>query len=305
MIDREWALQCMRGPVMSVRTPFLENGGIDYPGLCRSIDAGIAGGSRCMMLTAGDSHYFCLSDDEIASVTKATVDHTAGRALVVAADRSHNTHQAIEIAERFKKQGADVVMCLPPDWGRSCTADTLAAHYAAVARVMPVMIVTNLFIPRGHAFAMQTITKAMAASENIIAVKDDMGGSFAQDMCSEFHERCAIIAGGQKRNHLNIHPYGQAGYLSAFVLFNPAVATAYWLAIQQNDLKTAANIVATKDAPFFNYAISATGGFDAVLHGMLELYGHAGRWRRKPYHSLTDNEMADLAKTLGHLQLLD
>ncbi len=50
--------------------------------------------------------------------------------------------------------------------------------------------------------------------------------------------------------------------------------------------------------------VGFTGGFDAALHGILELYGLAGRWRPGPYHSLTDAEMERLAGFLKSKGLL-
>jgi len=47
--------------------------------------------------------------------------------------------------------------------------------------------------------------------------------------------------------------------------------------------------------------LSARGSLDAAIHGMLELFGIAPRWRRKPYHSCTDAEIDQLAAFLNQL----
>ena len=44
--------------------------------------------------------------------------------------------------------------------------------------------------------------------------------------------------------------------------------------------------------------------YDAGIHGILELYGLARRWRRPPYYSLDDAEMASLAEFLEGKGLL-
>lgn len=295
----------LTGPVLSLRTPFDKNGDIDYKGVRNMIDAGIAGGSNTVMLTVGDSHYDILSDSEIAEMTQAAVTHTAQRAMVIAADRYHGTSRAVEFATFAKRTGADMVMCLPPDWAQSTTPRTLADHYAAVATVLPVMIVTNRFIPRGEAFGMETLQRALDASTNIAAIKDDMCGVFAQKMAAALNERCAIISGGQKRNHLSMYPYGGNGYLSTFVQCRTDVTQRYWDAIRKDDVRGAARIVAEQDGPFFDYATTQTGNFDTCMHGMLELNGLAQRYRRKPYYTINDAELEQLAnrlKTLGLLQ---
>ncbi|MCF7853316.1 MAG: dihydrodipicolinate synthase family protein [Candidatus Pacebacteria bacterium] len=295
----------LTGPVMSLRTPLDKNGDIDHNGVRNIIDAGIAGGSKTVMLTVGDSHYDILSDDEIVEMTRVTVDHTAQRAMVIAADRYHGTSRAVEFATFAKSTGADMVMCLPPDWAQSTTPRTLAEHYATVASVLPVMIVTNRFIPRGEEFGLETLQRALDASTNVVAIKDDMCGVFAQKMAAALNERCAIISGGQKRNHLSMYPYGGDGYLSTFVQCKTDVAKRYWHAIQKDDVRDAARIIAQQDGPFFDYVKKQTGNFDACIHGMLELNGLAQRHRRKPYYTIGDAELEQLAdrlKTLGLLQ---
>jgi dihydrodipicolinate synthase/N-acetylneuraminate lyase len=173
-----------------------------------------------------------------------------------------------------------------------------------VAEVLPVMIVTNRFIPRGEEFGLEALQRALDTSPNVMAVKDDMGGAFAQKMCAAFQERCAIIAGGQKRNHLNIHHYGADGYLSTFVAMQTHVTARYCESIQDANYSAAARIISEQDGPFFDYVTRQTGNFDACIHGMLELNGLAPRYRRKPYYTLDDEEMEKLEGRLVALDLL-
>ena len=290
--------QALTGPVASISTPFRRDGAVDYRGLRSHIGFCLDGGSRTVLLTAGDSHYLCLSDDEIAEITKVACEQTAGRAMVVAADRYHSTARAIAFAEYAKGRGADVIMTMPPDWGLSCTPETISDHYAAVAGVLPLMIVTNVFIPRGVTFGLAAIRLALQKSESIVAIKDDMCGDFARRVCLEFHERCAIFAGGQKANHMNMYPYGCDGYLSTFIKFRPEVSQRYWQAIETSDLATASRIIRDIDNPYFDFIDTLPGGFNAGAHGSLEVAGVAGRWRRPPYYSLNDADMEKLTAFL-------
>ena len=284
----------LTGPIASIATPFNRDGSVDYQGLRNLIDFDIQAGSKTMLLTAGDSHYLCLSDDEIAEITRVTVEHTAGRAMVVSADRYHSTDRAVEFGKFAKDAGADVHMCMPPNWGPSCTESLLAEHYAAVAKHIPVMIVTNVFIKQGADFGLETVRLALAKSKNIVAIKDDMVGPFAQELGLLAHDRCALFAGGQKKNHLNMHPFGVDGYLSTFIQIKPKISHDYWAAIQANDMKTAWKITNDIDVPFFKHIMTLTGGWNAAIHAIHELTHIAKRYRRKPYYSFNDEEMDQL-----------
>ncbi len=304
-MDLDTVRHHLTGPLFSVRVPFNEDGSIDYDGMRRFIDAGIEGGSRSVILTAGNSHYTCLADEEIARVTRVTCEHAGGRAMVVAADCEYATDRAIEFAHYTRGLGADIYMCKPPNGPGSCTPESLAEHYAAVARVMPVMVVTNVFAGMDPAYGLETLELTLERSDHVLAIKDDLGGAFVQRMCMMFHERCAIFAGGRKHSHMNAMPFGCDGYMSVFVTFRPELARRYWRAVEALDLETARSILHEYDVPLFNYCMGLRASWNGAMHGMLELYGIAGRWRRKPYVSMNDREMAELAAFLRGKKLLD
>ncbi len=304
MTDVAAAREALTGPIASVRTPFSRDGGVDFDGLRSVIDFDIEAGSKAIVLTAGDSHYIALSDAEIAQVTTAAVEHVAGRALVVAADRYYHTRQAVEFAGFARQAGADIVMVLPPDWAHSTTTDTLVQHYGAVAQVMPVMLVTGVFLPRGMEFGLKSLQAVLDRVDGVVAIKDDFCGEFARKMGVLVHDRWAVWSGGQKQNHMNAHPYGCDGYLSSFLSFKPEIAHRYWAAIAADDLPNAAAVIRQYDMPFFEFISQMQGGFDAAVHGILELFDIAQRWRPRPYYSLTDEEMEELSDALRGLSVL-
>ena len=113
-----------------------------------------------------------------------------------------------------------------------------------------------------------------------------------------------MSAGGQKQNHMNMLPYGADGYLSTFLTFKPEIARCYWRAVEARDLTAAAAVIRDYDMPFFEHIIKTEGSFDAAMHGVYELYGLAERWRRPPYHSLSDAQMERLSGFLKSKKLL-
>ena len=292
----------LSGPVMSLHTPFCADGTIDFGGLRGLVERGIAAGSTVMLLTYGDSLYSLLTDSEVGEVTRVVAEQTAGRAAVVAADRVWWTGKTVEFARYAGDVGADLLMVLPPDWARSCTAGTLVDHYAAVAEELPVMVVTNVF-GRSPSMGLEVLGRLRDGVPGVVAIKDDLVGAFAREMALLLHGEWSIISGGQKENHFDLVHYGCDGYLSTFVAFAPRITRAYWQAVQSEDWGTAAGIIRDFDMPFFNSILGMPGSFDAALHGIYELFGISLRWRRPPYHSLSDEEMEELAQLLSDLKL--
>ena len=287
---------------MSVHTPFTRDGAIDFDSLRGLVELGIDGGSTTMLLTYGDSLFSLLTDDEVAEVTRVVAEQTAGRAAVVAADRIWWTGKTVAFARYAREVGADLLMVLPPDWAGSCTADTLVAHYSAAADEIPVMVVTNVF-SRSHGLGLEVLRRLRDEAPGVVAIKDDLVGVFARKMALLLHGHWAIISGGQKQNHFDLIHYGCDGYLSTLVTFAPQITQAYWKAVQAKELDAAAGIIRDYDMPYFEYVLNVVGSFDAALHGTYELFGLAQRWRRPPYHSLTDEQMEALSQFIVDLKL--
>ena len=181
-ISREAVREALTGPLASLHTPFERDGSIDRPGLRNLIDQTIGAGSKTVLLTYGDSLFSIFSDRDVAELTKMVVEETAGRAMVVAADRDWWTGEAVEFAKYAREVGADVLMAKPPIWGGSATKETFVEHFAALAEHIPVMVVTNVFSPSPE-LGLATIERLRDEVDGIVAIKDDLGGEFVRKMC--------------------------------------------------------------------------------------------------------------------------
>lgn len=284
----------LTGPVISLRTPFNKDGSIDYDGVRKQIDFSIDGGANAIILTWGDSLFSLITDEEIAQLTKKCVEFIKNRVALVAATGQWATNKTREFAVYSKEVGADMLMVLPPDWPGSTTVETLVPHYAAAGEHIPVMMVNNYLGARGQAFALEVVRALYERVPHVVALKDDLTGVIARKICIMTHDRWALIAGGQKQNHINMLPYGVDGYFSLFSTFNPEIARRYWRAIQANRMDEAMIYVTDYDMPVMDYLIGLEGSFDAGMHGMLEIVGLGKRYRRAPYHTLTDSQMEKL-----------
>ena len=296
--------EALSGPIPSISTPFLENGDIDYKTLSSMINFYIDSGIKTILFTPGDSLYFCLSDAEIAELTRFAAKEADGKIMLIAGDSNASTSQAVEFAEYSKKVGVDLYITLPANWCNAITPETCSDHYAAVGKVMPTMILTCALSPMGDSKALKTLEMSMDKSPGIAAIKDDYCGAFSRQMSLLCHERLAIIAGGQKQNHMNIIPYGVDGYLSVYARFKPEIAWKYWDAITRKDIPAAVNIIAKYDIPFFNKIMPFEGGFDVGIRAAMEVFGISKAWRRKPFRSADADDVASMREFFEKLKLV-
>jgi len=301
-IDRLRA--ALTGPVASIRTPFTRDGAVDFDGVRSVIDFNLQAESKVALLTAGDSHFTCMSDDNIAQINRVTVEHVAGRVLTVACDWEFATPQAVQFAKYCADLGADILMARPPDWAKSCTVESLVAHYAAVGEHVPVMIVTNIFGARTETFALETLRALVGRVPTVMALKEDVQNDIARKIAVTVHPQWAVFSGGGLRNFLNMHPFGCDGFMDRHMNFAPQVSHRFWNAVQQQNMSEARTVIEQVELPLEQYMGTFAGGRDAAIHGLLEIFEIAGRWRRPPYHSLTDTEMTELRAFVKNLGLL-
>ncbi len=166
------------------------------------------------------------------------------------------------------------------------------------------MVVTNVFVAAPMTTGIETLKRLQEEVPDVVAVKDDICDDFGRKISTLFHDSWTIIAGGRLEIHLYMAPYGSQSSLSTFSLFAPQVTHQYWEAIDSEDWRGAARIIEQYERPFFEFISKLPGGFDAGIHGALELFGVAQRWRRPPYRSLNDEEMEELSDLFKEISLL-
>jgi 4-hydroxy-tetrahydrodipicolinate synthase len=298
MISREKVRHALTGPIMSLNTPFNSDGSIDYPSVRRIIDFTIAGGSKTVILTMGDGLFTLLTDQEVGELTKFVADYAAGRAMVVAADRMWWTGKTIEFAKYCGEIKADLLMVQPPDWAGSCTVDTVVEHYAAIGKHIPLMLVTAFLEKWPLPKTVELLEKLRDRVPNLCAVKDDVCGELGRRLGLIGRDRWAMFTSGNKRVVLANRPYGYDGYMSTFISFKPEIVQDFWKAVVANDEVKTLKIINEVDIPLWDFVEPFPGGFDAAVHGMLELRGLCKRRRRSPYYSLNDREMETLSQFL-------
>jgi 4-hydroxy-tetrahydrodipicolinate synthase len=272
----------VRGPVCSIPTPFTKDGDIDERGVRSIIDVGLEGGSQVIMLTEGNSLFSILSDYEIGQLTRLVVEHAAGRAVTVAADSLWWTSKVVEFASWCRDLGYDIFMVRPPVLG-SPSPEAQAVHYAAVADVMPTMLVGNV--------PFKTLSILADTAPGIVAFKDDIQGHYGFSVTRRYADRWVIISSGPMWLHYALWPYGSPAWLSHAVTYAPQIAQDYWNALQQGDEEGVKENILKYDEQWWDMAATFRGGFEGLWYASLELFGVAGRWRRPPYTSPYDSEI--------------
>ena len=133
-----------RGVFPVVPTTFTPAGELDLPSQLRCVDFMIDAGSNGLAILANFSEQFALADEEREALTRAILEHVAGRVPVIVTTTHFSTLVCIERSRRAEAMGAAMVMVMPPYHGATIRVSEAAIHafYAALSDAIgiPIMI---------------------------------------------------------------------------------------------------------------------------------------------------------------------
>jgi dihydrodipicolinate synthase/N-acetylneuraminate lyase len=133
-----------RGVFPVVPTTFTENGELDLVSQRRCVDFMIDAGSNGLCILANFSEQFLLSDEERELLTRAILEHVAGRVPVIVTTTHFSTRVCAERSRRAQDLGAAMVMVMPPYHGATFRVpeEKIHAFYAGLSDALriPIMI---------------------------------------------------------------------------------------------------------------------------------------------------------------------
>lgn len=136
----------MQGVYSVLPTPFTATGDIDFGGLRRVVDMGVAAGVDGLTALGVTSEVARLNEAERAHVTEAVMAAVDGRVHVVAGTTADGLRTCIEYSRLAKAAGAAAVMVSPPRMPK-LNSDAVLRHYAALADAVDIPIVVQDFPP--------------------------------------------------------------------------------------------------------------------------------------------------------------
>ena len=284
----------IRGPVLTVPTPFTRDFQVDHAGVRKMLNLGLAQQVDVYELTAGNSQYAVLSGAEIRELARTVVDGVAHRGIVIAATGAWWTGQAVEYARYAESIGADAVQVLLPPG----SASGYVRHFQALASAtkLPLILQGQLSFD---------LLEELVRIPAIIGMKEDGDEPYYADVTRKFGQRLVVFCGGQKRRYLAAgHAHGSPAWFSFFITFAPQVAVEFRQAIDANDLAAAHRIVERYERPVFDFCTAGPRSFHAYWRGLLEVFGVARRYVRPPEDSCNDDDLQRIRELCMRIGLL-
>ncbi len=164
----------IKGSIVAIVTPMLEDGGLDLAAFRALIDFHIAQGTDGIVVvgTTGESPTVDLAEHEL--LIRVAVEHAAGRIPVIAGTGANSTREAIELAAFSNKAGADASLTVVPYYNKP-TQEGLYLHFKAIAEAVDMPHILYNVPGRTCADMNNDTVLRLAQISNIVGIKDATG----------------------------------------------------------------------------------------------------------------------------------
>ena len=163
------------GAGVALVTPFKEDLSVDYDQLEKFIDFQIDNGTDSIVICGTSGEASTMSHDEQIEVVSACVSHVNGRVPVIAGAGANCTEEALNLAKRSEKVGADALLVVTPYYNKA-TQKGLEEYYATVGNSVDVPIIMyNVPGRTGTNIQPATAVKIAKSVDNIVAIKEASG----------------------------------------------------------------------------------------------------------------------------------
>lgn len=122
----------IRGSIVALITPMLDDGSVDYPALRKLIDWHIAEGTDCIGVVGTTGESPTVSVEEHCEIIRVSVEQAAGRVPIMAGCGGNSTREAIALAKFAKQVGADCQLQVVPYYNKP-TQEGQFQHFKAIA----------------------------------------------------------------------------------------------------------------------------------------------------------------------------
>jgi len=137
-------LDCLRGTVVSLNTPFDEDGRIDFKSLERLLEFHLSEGACGFLVPAQAAEVLSLTPEERASIVSTVRETTRGRAVVIAGATAANIPESFAMARHAVRVGCNGILSEPPI-GMPLEFEPLFGYFEEVAHIgAPFLMIQDL-----------------------------------------------------------------------------------------------------------------------------------------------------------------
>jgi 4-hydroxy-tetrahydrodipicolinate synthase len=164
----------IRGSIVALVTPMLEDGAIDYPALKKLIEWHINEGTDCLCVVGTTGESPTVNVDEHCEIIRVAVAQAAGRVPIMAGCGANSTQEAIALARFAKKVGANCQLQVVPYYNKP-TQEGLYQHFKSIAEAVDLPVILYNVPGRSVADMSHETVLRLAQVPGIVGIKEATG----------------------------------------------------------------------------------------------------------------------------------
>lgn len=185
----------IRGSIVALVTPMLDDGSVDYPALRKLIDWHIAEGTDCIGVVGTTGESPTVSVEEHCEIIRASVEQAAGRVPIMAGCGANSTREAIALARFAHKVGANCQLQVVPYYNKP-TQEGQFQHFKAIAEAVDLPVILYNVPGRSVADMAHDTVLRLAQVPGIVGIKEATGNiDRAQWLIKEAPKGFSIYSG--------------------------------------------------------------------------------------------------------------
>ena len=230
------------GAGVALVTPFKEDLSVDYDQLEKFIDFQIDNGTDSIVICGTSGEASTMSHDEQIEVVSACVSHVNGRVPVIAGAGANCTDEALNLAKRSEKAGADGLLVVTPYYNKA-TQKGLEEYYTTVGNSVDIPIIMyNVPGRTGTNIQPATAVKIAKSVDNIVAIKEASGDIGQVATLAALADGCLDIYSGNDDQVIPILSLGGIGVISVLSNVMPAAVHDMVMEFLNGNIKSALDI---------------------------------------------------------------
>ena len=185
----------VRGSIVALVTPMLDDGAVDYAALRKLIDWHIAEGTDCIGVVGTTGESPTVNVEEHCEIIRVAVEQSAGRVPIMAGCGANSTREAIELAQFAQKVGADSQLQVVPYYNKP-TQEGQYQHFKAIAEAVELPLILYNVPGRAVADMLHDTVLRLAQVPGIVGIKEATGNiERAQWLIKDVPENFAVYSG--------------------------------------------------------------------------------------------------------------
>jgi 4-hydroxy-tetrahydrodipicolinate synthase len=231
----------LKGSLVAIVTPMLEDGSLDLPRLRALVDWHIREGTDGIVVVGTTGESPTVDVEEHCELIRVVVEQAKKRIPVVAGTGANSTTEAIELTQYAKKVGADYCLSVVPYYNKP-TQEGLYRHFKMIAESVDIpQILYN--VPGRTACDLQNQTVLrLTQVHNIVGIKDATGSiDRSSDLVRQAPQDFAVYDGNDA-SALALMLLGGQGVISVTANVAPKLMHEMCVAAFKGDIPTARSI---------------------------------------------------------------